>query len=81
MADSLLGPIPKGWEVQRLDAIIDFDPTVRVPDGVNAFVPMTSLSTTSMIVGAVERRDARSGSKFVRGDTLLARITTLPRER
>ena len=28
-----------------------------------------------MIVGEVERRDARIGSKFAQGDTLLARIT------
>ena len=75
MVDSPLGPIPKGWEVKRLDALIDFDPTVRVPAGVNAFVPMTSLSTSSMIIGDIEQRDARSGSKFRRGDTLLARIT------
>jgi type I restriction enzyme, S subunit len=68
-------PCPQGWGVKRLDAIIDFDPTVRVPDGANAFVPMTSVSTTSMIVRDIERRDGRSGSKFRQGDTLLARIT------
>ena len=61
--------------MNRLDAVIDFDPSVRVPDGVNPFVPMTSLSTTSMIAGEIERRDARSGSKFGQGDTLFARIT------
>jgi len=75
MVDSAIGPIPEGWQVKRLDAIIDFDPSVRVREGVNPFVPMTSLSTTSMIVGEIELREARNGSKFSQGDTLLARIT------
>jgi type I restriction enzyme, S subunit len=75
VVDSSLGLIPKGWEVKRLDALIDFDPNGSVPNGIKPFVPMTALSTTSMIVGEIERRDTRSGSKFGQGDTLLARIT------
>ena len=67
--------------MKRLDAVIEFDPSVRVPDGVNPFVPMTSLSTTSMIAGEIERATSRSGSKFGQGDTLFARITSLLGER
>lgn len=75
LIESPLGPIPQGWDVTRLDAVIDFDPPVRIENGIKPFVPMTSLSTTSMIIGDIEQRDGRSGSKFVNGDTLLARIT------
>jgi type I restriction enzyme S subunit len=75
MVDSAIGSIPQGWEKSRLDAVIDFDPTVHVEEGVKPFIPMTSLSTASMIIGDVEQRDGRSGAKFLNGDTLLARIT------
>jgi type I restriction enzyme, S subunit len=75
LVDSPLGPIPEGWEVVRLDTIIDFDPTTSLPRGAKPFVPMAALSNNSMIVDGVEEREGKSGAKFLDGDTLLARIT------
>ncbi|MFO0407516.1 MAG: restriction endonuclease subunit S [Labrys sp. (in: a-proteobacteria)] len=64
------------WPTKRLDDLIDVDPTTRVPrDGPKPFIPMTSVQNSSMLITAIERRDGNSGSKFINGDTLLARIT------
>src|SRR5205823_13463537 len=40
-----------------------------------ADIPMTSLSTHTMVVSDMEMRSGNSGSKFKAGDTLFARIT------
>jgi type I restriction enzyme S subunit len=71
-----IGPIPKQWEVTRLEKIIEFDPKMRmVSSSAAPFVPMAALSTSSFVIGDIEASDGRSGSKFQNGDTLLARIT------
>jgi type I restriction enzyme S subunit len=76
MIESPLGPLPEGWEVVRASDAIEIDPSTQVPkDQENPFVPMGSLSTTSMLIEGVEQREGNSGSKFKNGDTLFARIT------
>jgi type I restriction enzyme S subunit len=71
-----IGVVPKAWPVKSAAEIIEFDPRTSVPkDGEKPFVPMTAISTNSMVIGDVENRAGNSGSKFQNGDTLLARIT------
>jgi type I restriction enzyme S subunit len=74
--DSLLGQIPKGWEVKTATEVIEFAPKMSLPkDGEKPFVAMPSISTSSMIIDDIEMRAGNSGTKFINGDTLMARIT------
>lgn len=74
--DSPLGQIPEGWEVKSAAEVIDINPRTSLPrEGLKPFVPMTSLSESSMIIGAIEERAGNSGTKFKNRDTLFARIT------
>ncbi|MCE7796523.1 restriction endonuclease subunit S [Sphingobium sufflavum] len=63
-------------EPVRIDALIDFDPKTKVAkEGRKLFLPMPCVPTNSMAVSNWEERDGNAGSKFLNGDTLLARIT------
>lgn len=74
--DSPLGKIPEGWKVMSAAEAIDINPRTSLPkEGVKPFVPMTSLSESSMIIGEIEERAGNGGVKFINGDTLFARIT------
>ena len=76
MVESLLGPIPEGWEVKSITNAIVINPTTKVPrEGEKPFIPMGSLSNDSMLIFDIEARSGNSGSKFKNGDTLFARIT------
>lgn len=76
MVDSELGKIPEGWQVHPTSDAIDIDPRLRVDATIQRpFVPMTSLSETSMHIDPIEQRATSTGSKFQNGDTLFARIT------
>ncbi len=76
MVESALGLVPQGWKIQGFSAAVDISPTTRVPkEGEKSFVPMGSLSETSMLIDNIETRTGNSGSKFRNGDTLFARIT------
>lgn len=67
---------PAGWSVQPLSALIDVNPkTSFEKDKSYPFVPMQSLSETSMSIGDREERIISGGAKFQNLDTLLARIT------
>jgi type I restriction enzyme S subunit len=56
--------------------LVDVNPRVHIPNNRPvAFVPMSSLSTDTFIVGITERRERSGGAKFANGDTLMARIT------
>jgi len=60
----------------RIDALIDFDPKTKVAkEGLKPFLPMPCVPTNSMVVSQWEEREGNAGSKFLNGDTLLARIT------
>ena len=70
--------VPEGWESCILDDVIEFDPKVRLDkDRVKQCVPMSALSTLSMVLdmNEISETTSNSGSKFQNGDTLLARIT------
>lgn len=70
--------VPEGWEYCTLDDVIEFDPKIRLSkDRVKQFVPMSALSTSSMVldINEISETMSNSGSKFQNGDTLLARIT------
>ena len=74
--DSPLGQIPEGWGIKAATDVIEFAPKMSLPkDGEKPFVAMPSISTSSMIIGDIEMRAGNSGTKFVNGDTLMARIT------
>lgn len=74
--DSPLGKIPEGWVIKPASDCLYINPKVTVPkSGEKPFVPMGSLSTTSMMISEIESRTGNSGAKFKNGDTLFARIT------
>lgn len=74
----IVNGVPEGWIACILDDVIEFDPKVTLKkDSEKQFIPMSALSTTSMILDENEYKvvTSNSGSKFQNGDTLLARIT------
>lgn len=74
--ESELGLIPEGWEVKTASDVIEIGPKTSLPkEGEKPFVPMPSISTTSMIINDIEMRAGNGGTKFKNGDTLFARIT------
>jgi type I restriction enzyme S subunit len=76
MVESPLGMIPEGWEMVKVSSAIYIDPQTRLTkEGEKPFVPMGSLSNSSMLIDNIENRTGNSGSKFKNGDTLFARIT------
>ncbi len=74
--DSELGPIPEGWEVKALSEAIEINPQRPLTKGTIApYLDMANMPTKGHRPNAVRMRAFTSGSKFVNGDTLLARIT------
>jgi type I restriction enzyme S subunit len=68
--------LPVRWSRQPLSALIEESPkTPFEKDKIYPFVPMQSLSESSMVIGAREEREISGGAKFHNLDTLLARIT------
>ena len=70
--------VPEGWELCRLEDVIEFNPKVPLnKERLKQSVPMSALSTSSMTLDTEEfaATFSNSGSKFQNGDTLLARIT------
>ena len=70
--------VPEGWTRCCLENVISFNPKVSLSkERLKQSVPMSALSTTSMILDFNEFTTTYSnaGSKFQNGDTLLARIT------
>jgi type I restriction enzyme S subunit len=70
--------VPEGWQACSLDDVIDFNPKVTLDkEKIKESVPMSALSTSSMVLDSREftKTMSNSGSKFQNGDTLLARIT------
>lgn len=70
--------VPEGWQACSLDDVIDFNPQLTLDkERIKESVPMSALSTSSMVLDSREftKTMSNSGSKFQNGDTLLARIT------
>jgi len=76
LVESELGLIPEGWEVKALPEAIEVNPSRTLKKGVIApYLDMANVPTNSARVADVIQREFSSGSKFMIGDTLLARIT------
>jgi len=58
-----------------LSDLIEVNPKRANPGGIVSFIDMASLPTDSARVGKVTLRESGSGSKFMNGDTIMARIT------
>lgn len=68
--------LPEGWNNTNLSEAIQINPTTKASTKESApYVPMGSLSTSSMIIDGIESRIPSGGAKFKNGDTLVARIT------
>ncbi|TDY02856.1 restriction endonuclease subunit S [Thiohalophilus thiocyanatoxydans] len=73
---SELGEIPKGWGVTNLGQILEFNPKRTLKKGELApYLDMKNVPTQGHIAEDVYLREMGSGTKFINGDTLLARIT------
>lgn len=76
MVESELGEIPEGWEVGTYEQIIEFNPKRSIKKGQLApYLDMQNVPTSGHCADEVILREMNSGTKFVNGDTLLARIT------
>ncbi|MGJ4139449.1 restriction endonuclease subunit S [Corynebacterium resistens] len=76
MVDSVLGPIPEGWEVVPASTLITVNPRIKLDKSVkHPFITMGDLDEGSLSCRPSDVRAGGSGSKFELGDTLFARIT------
>jgi len=74
--DSELGPIPARWEVAKLEDVYEINPGRKLKKReIAPYLGMSSVPTYGHSVGEVIDREMASGTKFINGDTLLARIT------
>ena len=68
--------IPQGWEVKSLPEAIEVNPSRTLKKGaITPYLDMANVPTNSARVADVIQREFSSGSKFMNGDALLARIT------
>lgn len=76
MVDSVVGPIPEGWEVASASTVITVNPRITLDKSVeHPFITMGDLDEGSLGCRPSDVRAGGSGSKFELGDTLFARIT------
>lgn len=74
--ESELGAIPKGWKVSNLDEVLAINPRRSLSKNVLAtYVDMKSVPSNYARVSNLVKREYTSGSRFINGDVLLARIT------
>ncbi len=74
--DSELGPIPEGWPVMALSETLEINPTRSLRKGQSApYLDMANMPTSGHVPDVVIDRPFRSGTRFINGDTLVARIT------
>lgn len=68
--------LPVGWEKKTFLELVNVNPKTTIKKGTIApYVPMKSLSTSSMVIQPIEEKAVSGGTKFKNGDTLFARIT------
>ena len=76
LVESELGEVPKGWAIGELKDLIDFNPKRTLKkDSLALYLDMKNVPTQGHLVDEVIWRNMSSGTKFINGDTLLARIT------
>ena len=76
LVDSELGEIPEGWDITVLGELLEFNPKRTLKSGTLApYLDMKNVPIQGHLVDEVCLREMASGTKFINGDTLLARIT------
>jgi type I restriction enzyme S subunit len=76
LVDSELGEIPEGWSVVELEQVIDINPPRVLKKGQRVpYLDMANMPTRGHVAHRVVERPYTSGTRFINGDTLLARIT------
>jgi type I restriction enzyme, S subunit len=76
LEDSDAGQIPTGWGASTLSQMVELNPSRPLRDGHPApYLDMANAPTTGHSPDRVVDRVFRSGSRFMNGDTLVARIT------
>ncbi len=71
-----IGMIPEDWEEHKLSEAIEVNPKRELKKGVSAKkVPMDCLSPFNKKINSFEISKFSGGSKFINGDTIMARIT------
>jgi type I restriction enzyme S subunit len=76
LVDSELGEIPEGWTVMELEQVTEINPPRVLKKGQRAlYLDMASMPTRGHVAHRVVERPYTSGTRFMNGDTLLARIT------
>ena len=76
MQDSELGAIPEGWNIGKFGDILEFNPKRLLKKGsIASYLDMKNVPVTGHSAQDIIEREFNSGSKFINGDTLLARIT------
>ncbi|SHL28276.1 type I restriction enzyme, S subunit [Desulfatibacillum alkenivorans DSM 16219] len=74
--DSPIGKIPLGWKVHALPEVIEVNPKRILKKGALApYLDMANMPTNGPYPATWADREMGSGTKFVNGDTLVARIT------
>ena len=76
LVESSVGGVPDGWEVVPLSELFEINPRRSLRKGqVAPYVAMASMPTTGHVPDSVIKRPFGSGTRFISGDTLVARIT------
>ena len=74
--DSELGPIPQGWTAMPISEAVEINPRRTLAKGTIAkYLDMKNVPTQGHRPNEVIDREMKSGTKFINGDTLMARIT------
>jgi type I restriction enzyme S subunit len=74
--DSEIGELPRGWAAVPLPKVIEVNPSRSLRKGAEApYLEMANMPTAGHAPDELVIRPFGSGTKFINGDTLLARIT------
>lgn len=76
LVDAELGETPEGWAVAPVPEVVSVNPSRALGKGeVAAYLDMANMPTRGHSAEKVIERPFGSGMRFIRGDTLVARIT------
>ncbi|MCD1655507.1 restriction endonuclease subunit S [Treponema zuelzerae] len=75
LVESELGLIPQGWEIKPITQLLLFNPATKMAKKNARYIDMKNIPIAGPAVIDMTYREFTSGSKFVNGDTIFARIT------
>ena len=76
LVKSELGLVPVGWEVKNLSDVVEINPKRTLKKGkISTYLDMKNMPTQGHLAADSRLREFGSGTKFINGDTLMARIT------